>query len=506
MASSQQEPAATLTQAMQAHQQGELEHADNLYSAVLETDPANSQALRLQGILARETGDLQRSLSLLRRAHESNPESTMPLNELALSQMFAGDYAAAESALADALELRPDDDTALTNLGALMQHRGHIRRSIDCYQTLLRRQPNDIQVRCNLAKAFVDAGQFDAAIEQCNQAIEVSGSHPYALATKGAVLTDLERYAEALPLLQSATTDMPDDDMALVNLALCLDASQDYTAAATALQQALDVNAYNARAVSDLANILLKLDEVAAAVRLCEGFLAANPGECLVVASYALALAAAGEPERAGQFTDYSTLVKRYRMNRESKQTNGTLAELLRSDPSLLSDPISKSTTGGSQTGELDFSATDELRQLQHFIDDCIGESVEAYRAAGLDTHPVMSRASDTWNLRAWGTVLDSGGHQAAHMHPLGWLSGVYYVQIPAGMQNSDEHAGALLFGPAPSRFQQQEVESSYHDPVEGELVLFPSWLWHQTVPFSAGRRRISIAFDVIPGDALRRL
>jgi hypothetical protein len=29
--------------------------------------------------------------------------------------------------------------------------------------------------------------------------------------------------------------------------------------------------------------------------------------------------------------------------------------------------------------------------------------------------------------------------------------------------------------------------------------VLFPAYLYHATVPFNSGQRRISIAFDVLP-------
>ncbi|HWJ38338.1 MAG TPA: putative 2OG-Fe(II) oxygenase, partial [Sphingomicrobium sp.] len=31
-----------------------------------------------------------------------------------------------------------------------------------------------------------------------------------------------------------------------------------------------------------------------------------------------------------------------------------------------------------------------------------------------------------------------------------------------------------------------------------GHLVLFPSWMWHGTVPFSKGER-LTVAFDVSP-------
>jgi len=35
--------------------------------------------------------------------------------------------------------------------------------------------------------------------------------------------------------------------------------------------------------------------------------------------------------------------------------------------------------------------------------------------------------------------------------------------------------------------------------PREGLMLLFPSYFYHRTVPFSAAEPRVSIAFDAIP-------
>jgi hypothetical protein len=34
--------------------------------------------------------------------------------------------------------------------------------------------------------------------------------------------------------------------------------------------------------------------------------------------------------------------------------------------------------------------------------------------------------------------------------------------------------------------------------PEPGMLVLFPSYMWHGTVPFSAREKRLSCAFDIV--------
>ena len=64
-----------------------------------------------------------------------------------------------------------------------------------------------------------------------------------------------------------------------------------------------------------------------------------------------------------------------------------------------------------------------------------------------------MANATDDWSLRAWGTVLQPGGQQTPHMHPLAWLSAVYYVSLPDSMDDSQSEDGWLEFGRPPDRF-----------------------------------------------------
>jgi hypothetical protein len=64
----------------------------------------------------------------------------------------------------------------------------------------------------------------------------------------------------------------------------------------------------------------------------------------------------------------------------------------------------------------------------------------------------------------------------------------------------AEDWAGAIEFGRPPD-----DLEFSLEPPVrlvrpkEGLLVLFPSYLFHRTLPFESDQKRISIAFDVIP-------
>ena len=84
-------------------------------------------------------------------------------------------------------------------------------------------------------------------------------------------------------------------------------------------------------------------------------------------------------------------------------------------------------------------------------------------------------------------------------MHPGGWVSGVYYVDLPQAI-NARDLDGWLEFGRPPAELGASE-DFLVHQirPEVGKLVLFPSYIFHQTVPFTSEQPRVSVAFDAIP-------
>ena len=93
-------------------------------------------------------------------------------------------------------------------------------------------------------------------------------------------------------------------------------------------------------------------------------------------------------------------------------------------------------------------------------------------------------------------------GFHLNHVHPQGWISSAYYVELPDGMEQQTERgqrAGWLQFG-EPGMSRPVCGPDHFVEPRAGRLVLFPSHFWHGTVPFESGGRRLTAAFDVVPG------
>ena len=121
--------------------------------------------------------------------------------------------------------------------------------------------------------------------------------------------------------------------------------------------------------------------------------------------------------------------------------------------------------------------------------------------------HPFFGAVPEDYEIKLWATVLNRGGYHPPHHHPGNWLSGVYYVKVPesaaepGGRNGSEAFPGGLVF----DGFTNLPGLSGHSDlvrritPVEGLLVLFPSYFMHATVPFAGDDTRISLAFDVMP-------
>ena len=89
-------------------------------------------------------------------------------------------------------------------------------------------------------------------------------------------------------------------------------------------------------------------------------------------------------------------------------------------------------------------------------------------------------------------------GYQDSHIHPDGWLSGVVYLKT---IESPDPDEGAIevgLHGYGLPILDNQYPRKTYR-PKKGDIILFPSSLFHRTIPFTTDAERCVIAFDLHP-------
>ena len=80
-------------------------------------------------------------------------------------------------------------------------------------------------------------------------------------------------------------------------------------------------------------------------------------------------------------------------------------------------------------------------------------------------------------------------------------MSSAYYVLLPPSVRarGGDGHAGWIKFGQPPEELGLALEPRRFVQPEAGHVALFPSYMWHGTVPFEDAEPRITVAFDMPP-------
>jgi hypothetical protein len=177
---------------------------------------------------------------------------------------------------------------------------------------------------------------------------------------------------------------------------------------------------------------------------------------------------------------------------------NRDLAAYILARPDLVGDLPETATQQGQQTATLFSDAARLPQTLKALIETACRDYVEQSQGPG--GLPFFASPPADWTLNSNAVVLRSSGYQDAHMHPSGYVSGVYYVQVPPEVSAGDGEAGCIYFTEKelPAAEAQMQARRMIR-PQAGVMLLFPSYFWHGTVPFESERDRISVAFDVVP-------
>jgi uncharacterized protein (TIGR02466 family) len=96
-----------------------------------------------------------------------------------------------------------------------------------------------------------------------------------------------------------------------------------------------------------------------------------------------------------------------------------------------------------------------------------------------------------------WANINPPGAYHPTHNHPNNYLSGVYYVAVPAsGSRIQFQDPRPLMIMPRPREFTRLTANAADAQSKEGRLLIFPAWLRHN-VPANDGQtERISISFN----------
>jgi len=195
-------------------------------------------------------------------------------------------------------------------------------------------------------------------------------------------------------------------------------------------------------------------------------------------------------------------LVQQSQLFEDGDTTLLRLRDWVLNHPTLLANRASKPTQGGSQTHELLADATTMAADFMELLLPSVKDYLQRHA-----THPALSSLRRVLDIRdvvsdsavrwsGWGVVLSSGGRQRRHTHPESVISGVMYLAVPAATAPDHPGEGCLAFSAHGTEAAFVNASPLVH-PQPGLLVMFPSFLPHETIPTLSDEPRICIAFNV---------
>lgn len=164
---------------------------------------------------------------------------------------------------------------------------------------------------------------------------------------------------------------------------------------------------------------------------------------------------------------------------------------------SLIRHPVGQSLRHGTQT-PVDLCRVDDPVIKAFFT--AIDRPIRNHLAAlGQGDDPVRKRNTGGYRFAGcWSVRLGSGGFHKSHIHSKGWLSSACYIDLPDAVERGGTE-GWIGFGVPPFNLPHPLEHLKLEKPTPGKLVLFPSCMWHGTLPFTDERPRLTIAFDLLP-------
>ena len=171
-------------------------------------------------------------------------------------------------------------------------------------------------------------------------------------------------------------------------------------------------------------------------------------------------------------------------------------------DNNQLTDNIvnwSKQDPGLSKTNVNGWHSKSDMHQKPEYkalVDQLFQMQKEIYKEDCLADQPVLGNM--------WANINPPGGLNRPHIHPNSLWSGVYYVKTSRNcghLKIEDPKITSLMSMPNRKKdnntpkYSWREI---HYEPVEGRLIMFPSWLNHCVDPNESNDIRISISFNFL--------
>jgi tetratricopeptide (TPR) repeat protein len=483
--------------------------AEPLLRRSLAADPDQPKAALNMGVIVRGLGRLDEAAGWFEKAVASRPdygEARFNLGlvhqELGRARRAQGDLRGALAHLERAEIQAPGLPNLAYNKADVLQHLGRREEAIAAFRQAVSEDPLDLHAHRALNQLIFSLARDEEFLRSYDEAFSRTAD-PRLHIAKASALLIAGRVEEAVQGFESVIMRSPEDVDARYGLASAHARRKEFPSAIGEFRKAMARRPQDPHIRHGLISALLQAGDPVTAAGMAEERLRESPWDQTALAQLGLAWRIRGDGREA-ELHGFEELIGVFEL--EPPEGYSDMAAFNRDlDASL--DPLhphtreflDQSLRQGTQTfGDL-FSERHELvGRLQRQIHKTIGRYLYELRTDA--SHPFLSRKRERFEFAgSWSSRLRDCGFHINHIHPEGWISSCYYVGVPSVTEDATAQQGWLKFGEPPYELDLKAPIRRTLQPKPGRLVLFPSYLWHGTIPFRGEQSRTTIAFDVVP-------
>ena len=503
-------PDVMLELAKAQEESGDLSAAESSLRRLLQRTPGMVQAvINLSGLLIRRRhtveaeGLLRYSLQHREIAERSASDQAELVHLLAICLKLQRRHQEALGYLDTALTLAPASDQIQSTRALVLQHLRRFEEAIAAYRAILERSPLDLDTHLQLNELLYRQGHDQRFLDSYELAARRAPRSPLPLIAKGQFLLQARNARAARDAFELALHIDADSGAALLGLGRSLEALGDLAGARTAHDKSVSVNAGAADAFTAFAGFLLRNDDSKQAFEMASRAHQLQPTDQSALAMLGLCYRAIGD-KREYQLNNYDAFVQVFDLEapdgyEDIQKFNLDLSQYLDGLQSDVRENFTQTLRGGTRLyDELFYNGHELVDKLCARIEDAIRRYVAEMRVTA--DHPFTSRKTSAFTFSgSWSSRIAGAGYHLNHIHPSGWISSAYYVAVPDCTADPVGKQGWLKFGEPSDDFGPAFPPRITIPPRPGRLVLFPSYMWHGTVPYQSSQARTSIAFDVVP-------
>jgi predicted O-linked N-acetylglucosamine transferase (SPINDLY family) len=204
--------------AIQHHQAGRFQVAEQIYRQILEAEPNQADAIHFLGVLAHQAGQHAVAVQYIQRAIALDGNVADFHNNLAEAYLALQRIPEAVASYRRALELKANYAEAHYNLGNVLKDQGKLDEAIACYRRAIALKPDSAEAHNNLGIALKDQGNLDDAIACYRRALELKPEFFEAHNNLGNAFRDQARLEEAVACCRRALALKPESARAHNNL------------------------------------------------------------------------------------------------------------------------------------------------------------------------------------------------------------------------------------------------------------------------------------------------